>query len=137
MLLGLTSCSSSRESVKYSIADNYFVRNDAVMPHNRKIMSQEEFDKCFGAAAYMGKHGQPTEIDFQKNFVIADIMHVTDTLTHISPLTLKNMKGRLLLESEVKTGGKMSYFMQPCYIIVVSRKYADCDVEISRKFTKE
>ncbi len=115
--------------MKYTVAHNYFVNRNAAIPQDMKIQSQKEFDRCFGMAATMGKDGKPTEIDFAKSFVIAKVMHVTDTLTEISPLSLKKAaNGSLVLKSAVKTGEKTSYFMQPFYIIIVDRKYAGCKI---------
>ncbi len=123
------SCASGGAGVKYTVAHNYFVNRNAAIPQDMKIQSQKEFDRCFGMAATMGKDGKPTEIDFAKSFVIAKVMHVTDTMTEVSPLSLKKgANGSLVLKSAVKTGEKTSYFMQPFYIIIVDRKYAGCKI---------
>lgn len=70
------SCASGGASVKYAVARNYFVNRNAAIPQDMKIQSRKDFDRCFGMAATMGKDGKPTEIDFEKSFVIAKVMHV-------------------------------------------------------------
>ena len=78
----------------------------------------------------MGKGGQPTKIDFSKNFVIAYILPETSLETEFSPLSLA-VKGRarLVLKYRLKQGAQRSFTTQPFFLIVVDRKYADYTVE--------
>lgn len=78
----------------------------------------------------MGKGGQPTKIDFSKNFVIAYILPETSLETEFSPLSL-TVKGRarLVLKYRLKQGAQRSFTTQPFFLIVVDRKYADYTVE--------
>lgn len=78
----------------------------------------------------MGKGGQPTKIDFGKNFVIAYILPETSLETEFSPLSL-TVKGRarLVLKYRLKQGAQRSFTTQPFFLIVVDRKYADYTVE--------
>ena len=70
--VAMTSCAVSKETVNYKEVKNYFYRNDAPKGEQLlKLTTQVEFDRYFGAAAFMGKNGQPTQIDFKKDFVIA------------------------------------------------------------------
>ncbi len=129
-LLMLASCASSSESVKYTVAKNYFVKNNAKVPEGMKITTQQAFDDCFGMATTMGSDGKPTEIDFSKSFVITKILPQTNNDTEVSPAGLQK-KGSdvLLLKSDIKKGETMSYSIRPFYIIVVSNEYAGYKVE--------
>ena len=40
---------------------------------NVELTTQEDFNRYFGEAAYMGKDGEPTKIDFNEDFVIAKV----------------------------------------------------------------
>ncbi len=128
-MLLLASCAGSGESVAFTVARNYFVKNNAAVPSDMKLRTQADFNRCFGMATTMGPEGKPTEIDFSRNFAIAKVMPVTDTATELEPKSLKSDgHGKLTLKSSMKTGSKMSYSIQPFYIIVVDRKYIGCDV---------
>ena len=118
MLLG--SCSPSG-NVPYDTVRNYFFRNDATVPASPKISSQEQFDSLFGAAAFMGKDGQPTSIDFGRQFVIAVVLPETDIETTLEPLSLTRSGGELTFTYVKKEGGKVSYTMRPVLLVAVDK----------------
>ena len=120
MLLG--SCSPSG-NVPYDTVRNYFFRNDATVPASPKISSQEQFDSLFGAAAFMGKDGQPTSIDFGRQFVIAVVLPETDIETTMEPLSLTRSGGELTFTYVKKEGGKVSYTMRPVLLVAVDKAY--------------
>lgn len=120
MLLG--SCSPSG-NVPYDTVRNYFFRNDATVPASPKISSQEQFDSLFGAAAFMGKDGQPTSIDFDRQFVIAVVLPETDIETTLEPLSLTRSGGELTFTYVKKEGGKVSYTMRPVLLVAVDKAY--------------
>lgn len=129
----LASCASSGD-VSYVEARNYFHNNNAPVPANIKITTQSEFDSQFGMATTMGEDGKPTPIDFEKQFVLAKVLPVTDVATEISPVSLKKQDGQLQLTYAVKMGEKMSYSMQPIMILIVDNKYKNLEVkEIQQK----
>ena len=82
-LVLLSSCVTSQKSLKESKpvafveARNYFHIGDETKPVILKITSKAEFERQFGEAAFMGKGGEPTHIDFNKSFVVAYIMPKT------------------------------------------------------------
>src|SRR5574344_1483932 len=86
------SCSTNKQnitkSIKYSQAKNYFVLNTVDKASLNVIGSQQDFDSLFGAAATMGKDGEPTAIDFDKQSVIAVIMSPTDHPTTLEAVSL-------------------------------------------------
>lgn len=122
---------NSSKSIHYAIAKNYFVNNtlDSLPPV--KITDEAVFNKCFGMATVMGKDGQPTAIDFSRQYVIAVTLPVTDTMTVLKPKHLvKASDGRLTFTYVVKRGKKMSYSIQPLLLVVVDKKH---DGEVTLK----
>ena len=118
----LGSCSPSG-NVPFDTVRNYFFRNDASVPSSPKISSQEQFDSLFGAAAFMGKDGQPTSIDFDRQFVIAVVLPETDIETTLEPLSLSRSGGELTFTYEKKEGGKVSNTMRPVLLVAVDKAY--------------
>ncbi len=130
----LASCASSRtqaDRVPYKIADRYFFRNDATIPADPRITTRQQFDSLFGAAAVMGKNGQPTEIDFSRQFVIAVVKPQTNVDTALEPIALKTNGSVMTLDYKTVTGEKMSYSIQPCMLLVVDRRYDVGRVELN------
>lgn len=111
------------DTVPYIVADHYFLKNDLKELPPEKISSQEEFDKYFGMAAVMGKGGQPTDIDFSKQFVIDIAMAATDYDSSLVPLSLKEQNDSLIFRYKFREGEKRSYSIQPLLMLVVDRKY--------------
>lgn len=128
----LCSCAGGEKAVEFAVAQNYFVRNDvpAALEQLYVVKSQAEMDSVFGMAAFMGKGGEPTRVDFGRSFVIGKVMPVTDVETDVKPLSLtQSAPATLTLKYAVKQGAKMGYSMRPCFLIVVDKKYADCKIE--------
>lgn len=120
----LVACNTPKD-VPFIEAHNYFVRNDAPLPAPQKITSQEEFERYFGMAAFMGKDGQPTAIDFGKQFVLPIVLPVTDVETEIVPTQLQCQGDTLFYTYEVRLGEAIRYRIQPLSIIVVDKQYED------------
>ena len=94
LLAGLAGCEHGGNGLPYKEAEHYFLRND-VNGRNvpTKMTTQTEFDRYFGMAAVMG--GQPTAIDFDRQFVIAIVLPETNHSTTIRPGTLTDEGGAL------------------------------------------
>jgi hypothetical protein len=129
-LVLLSSCVTSQKSLKESKpvafveARNYFHIGDETKPVILKITSKTEFERQFGEAAFMGKGGEPTHIDFNKSFVVAYIMPKTSLKTDLRPLSLSEVgKKELLLTYDLKQGSKQSYSTQPFFILIVNKRY--------------
>ena len=117
----LASCCTSAESVSYETVKNYFFRGDAEIPASPLITTQEQFDSLFGAAAFMGKDGQPTKIDFDRQCVIAVVLPETDIETTLEPVSLTR-SGKTLAFTYAKTEGeKVSYTMRPILLIAADK----------------
>lgn len=119
--------------VPYDLARNYFRRNDNqedVLP--LKITSEEELLRFFGYAAFMGRNGEPTKIDFDKSFVIPIILPETDQETEIIIDGLYHSRpDELTLEFGTVRGQEhLSYNMLPFNLLIVDGAYRNCQVVI-------
>lgn len=122
---------NSDTNVRYTVARNYFVNNSLDSLPPVKIADEAVFNECFGMATAMGKDGQPTAIDFSRQYVIAVTLPVTDTMTVLKPKRLtKGADGRLTFSYVVKRGKKMTYTMQPLLLVIVDKKH---DGEVTLK----
>lgn len=120
------SCATGNRAVNYSEARNYFFRNDAKQSADLLIIrSQAELEQYFGEAAFMGKGGEPTKIDFSKHFVVAKVLPVTNHLTHISLRRIKRSgdKCLILVWHIAVNDTSLAYSMQPMKMVVLDRKY--------------
>lgn len=128
---GFASAQGTAANVGFTEVRNYFHRNDAPMPSSPLITTQKEFDSQFGAAAFMGKDGQPTRLNFRKQAVVAIVLPVSDKATTISNVSLTSpAKNRLLLSYEVHEGLSRSYSTQPIRLMAVDKKWGKAQVEV-------
>jgi len=121
----LAACSHNvqSESIPFEVAHNYFVRND-VSSVPVKINSQEAFERCFGMAAFMGRNGQPTPIDFSRQFVIAIVLPETAHSTEIAAERLTQEGDDLVLTYQVSVAEKENTWTQvPQLLLIVNRDY--------------
>jgi hypothetical protein len=128
LLIVLLAClsASAQENTKvpFTIAKNYFVRNDYSGTGTVKIESAKAFEEIFGAAALMWKNGRPTPIDFSKQYIIANILAVTDRNTELIPKSLiKDKNNNLIFDYTIKKGARMSSTMRPFLAIIVDKQY--------------
>ena len=133
-LLLLVGCTTNKPAeasvvnVPFEVAKNYFFKNGQTIPTSPKITAAEAFDQLFGMAAFMGKDGQPTAIDFDKQFVLAIVLPVTDVATEIIPQKVEAKGDQLLYSYEVKTGKQQSYSIQPVSIIMIDKQFENYEV---------
>lgn len=118
----MMSCTSSDNSVSYTTADHYFVKNDAANVTSAIFDNDSTFHSVFGMAAVMGEGGQPTSIDFNKQFVIGVVLPETDQPTEITPTKLVKEGDKLQLTYKVERGEKATSTMVPCLVLVVDNK---------------
>lgn len=123
----LCGCHTSKKmdkTIPYEVAERYFVRNDVNGVPPTTITSAKEFEHYFGIATVMGPDGRPTEIDFNKSFVICIALEPTETATDLSVISLTNTNSdQLDLRYEIKRGEKRSYTTQPLLLLIVDKKY--------------
>ena len=130
-VLMLTGCGASRgvqlpgKSVPFAEGKNYFVRNDVADGQRLlKIVSEKDFDSLFGMAATMSPDGQPTAIDWEKQYVIAVIDSAMPYAENIVTEALRSDAGRLAAYFTLDRGNeKQSYTMRPFAMMIVDRKY--------------
>lgn len=120
-----TSKVANEKYVPYKVAEHYFVKNDVEQLPPSVIRTSDEFNNYFGMAAVMGKNGQPTSIDFDKEYVICVAIAPTNVATEILPVSLtENSSGDdIVLKYEIKSGQEQSYTVQPLLLLVVDKKY--------------
>lgn len=120
MMMG---CSSTQD-IAFQTVNNYFYRNDATQ-RPQKIESQEQFDSLFGAAAFMGKDGQPTKVDFNREFVIAIVRDTTSYEDLLTPVSLKLAGDSLVFTYQEQLGKeRRTYQIQPILLVKTAKKYA-------------
>ena len=140
LLLILVGCTTNKpaetsvEDVPFEVAKNYFFKNNQTIPANPKITTAKAFDQLFGMAAFMGKEGQPTAIDFDKQFVLVIVLPVTDVATEIIPKKVEAKDNQLFYSYEVKTGEQQSFSIQPVSIIILDKQFENHEV-VERKVT--
>lgn len=109
-------------NIPFTVAKNYFVKNTVKKLDNPKIKTVSKFNEVFGMATTMGNDGKPTEIDFQKKYVIAVVLPETDLMTTINPVSLqKNGSGKIILIYRKTVGQKQTYTISPNFIIIVDK----------------
>ena len=130
-----TSCSTGTKVVQFTELKNYFYRNDAPKGDQLlKLTTQEDFNRYFGEAAYMGTDGEPTKINFNEDFVIAKVFPESNKSPEISNISLeKDGKGELILGYEVKEKSTQSFTIRPTFQIAVSRKYINDNLKGATK----
>lgn len=117
--------------VSYTVAQNYFIKSGAVLPENHKITDQETFNQIFGMATTMGENGKPTEIDFDKNFVIAVETGPVQKETTLTPEYLINHHdGKLVFHYAIKQGEDISYTIRPVLIIIVDKNLENMPIKL-------
>lgn len=114
---------ASGNKVPYVVANRYFLKNDAGTLPNGAITTAEEFHRLFGEATAMGPGGRPTQIDFNRQFVIAVSVPETNRETTIDPVSLQRESDALVFSYSVKRGQEQSYNIQPILIVVVDKAY--------------
>lgn len=126
----LVSCGTHKNTgtgvrnVEFEMARNYYFNSDAMVPANPIVTTRKQFERLYGAAAVMGKDGNPTTIDFKHQFVIGIVLPLTNDETEIVPTRLTTDGKRLVLYYDVSIGARnMSSTMRPMAIVLVDRGY--------------
>lgn len=132
LLAAMLAACGQKKDVPFEVAHNYFVRNDVTEPIPAKIASQDEFERYLGMAAFMGKKGQPTPIDFETQFVIAVVLPETSHSTELRAESLSDDGQKLTFTYHVDVADKENTWTQvPVLLIVVDRQYERDIVELN------
>lgn len=120
----LSSCAVNLGGVaaNYYPMNNYFVNNNVKGGTLKLVIhNQQDFDNVFGSAAVMGRNGQPSSIDFRKQFVVAVILPETNRQTQIETVMLNRINDRLYYSYIIREGHATSYTIRPFTAVVVDR----------------
>ncbi|MGN1213339.1 MAG: nitroreductase family protein, partial [Bacteroidaceae bacterium] len=111
--------------IPFVVMQNYFVKNTVKEDLSLvEVSSEEDFEKLFGTAAYMGENGQPTAIDFNNEFVIGVIGFETWFDVNFVPIALKKLGDSLEISYKIVNGNeKRSFSIRPSLLIKVDKKY--------------
>lgn len=129
------SCGTDKKTttVQYSIAQGYFVRNDAPPHAPYYYDSQESFDSVFGTAAVMGENGVPTSIDFKRQSVVALIGATTICPTDYAPISLTSYNDTLLLKYKSIEEHPTTYSMKPLLLLIINKPHYKPIVRIEKQ----
>lgn len=108
--------------IQFTTLENYFVRNDVDCSKQQRLIinNKVDFEKYFGMAAHMG--GMPTEVNWDKQFVVALVMPETKRATSIYPVAVKVTDNNVLVFSyQVKKGDNMSHSMVPFTAVAIDK----------------
>ena len=141
MFVGCTTkkpAEASVVNVPFEVAKNYFFKNGQTIPTSPKITAAEAFDQLFGMAAFMGKNGQPTPIDFEKQFAIAVVLLETNHSTELHAESLTDDGKKLIFTYRVDVAPKENTWTQvPMLLIFVDRQYERNSVELQSNFVTD
>ena len=129
-LAAVLSCGTAVE-VPFTRMSNYFALASAPEPSGI-ISSQQDLEKYFGLAPVMGRDGTPTAIDFEKEIALPVVLPETDCPTEITPISLENRNGELVLTVSVKTEESTTWRMRP-FLLVKTDKGDYSSLKVVRK----
>ncbi|MBQ9819821.1 MAG: pyridoxamine 5'-phosphate oxidase family protein [Bacteroidales bacterium] len=129
----LLSCRETSGPVPFQEVERYFFRNDAAIPEDARIDSQEAFDRLFAPAAVMGRGGTPTPVDFSRETVIAVVCPVTDRATELRPESLVREGGELVFTCTETVGEPQGWSMQPVLLVKVNRSFDTGKVRVVKQ----
>lgn len=115
----------SSKHIPYTLASNYFVRNDFKINKTIKpyIDSLKEFELIFGVATTMVDKSKPTSINFEEEIVIPIILDETNVGTTIKVKDIYLNGNTLKVRYVVKEFEPITYVIQPSEVIIIKRKY--------------
>ena len=113
--------------IPFKTGNNYFAKKSATTDRQLLIIgTRNQCDSLLGAAAVMGRGGQPTDIDFSKQTIIGIVMPDTDQPTEITPTSLTQTSADTVTVAFSTTRHEpSSYTMRPFAMIVVQKKDID------------
>ena len=120
------------EQISYHEARNFFLNQGQELAVGQKITNDKDFDKYFGLAAFMGKGGEPTRVDFANEFVLPIVLPETDCETDITAVSLSGNASVINLNYKVKVGEKRDFYIRPIMLLVVDKAYRDAQVVVNQ-----
>ena len=112
------------EEVPFKIAKNYFVKNNvSATLDSPKFETQAEFDSVFGTATTMGENGKPTPINFDQEFVVAQIEEPSAQSIELKPVSIRKNANMLEVKYKRIVGSTKSFTSQTSMILIIDKKY--------------
>ncbi len=123
--------------IGYTELHNYFVLN--TMEHKQTLRlvidDQPTFERYFGRAAVMGKNGEPTRVDFRKQFVLAVVLPETNRATTVIPGEISQVGNTVIFNYIVRKGDKQSHKVVPFAAVAIDKPESTADFEFYFKQT--
>ena len=110
--------------VPYIELKNYFVNNDAPNKMPEKFTSEKQLYRYFSEAAYMGRGGEPTRVNFKTHFVVPLILPETarETTIKVKDVRIEHDK-TLVITYKIKSKELRTFSIRPMMSIVLEKKY--------------
>ena len=110
--------------VPYIELKNYFVNNDAPNKMPEKFTSEKQLHRYLGEAAYMGRGGEPTRVNFKTHFVVPLILPETarETTIKVKDVRIEHDK-TLVITYKIKSKELRTFSIRPMMSIVLEKKY--------------
>ena len=107
--------------VPYTTLENYYVRNDVDCSKQQRLIldNKADFEGFFGMAATMG--GLPTDINWNKQYVVALILPETNRMTTITPVDVRQDGDKVVVCYKVDRGEKTTYTMVPFTAVALDK----------------
>jgi hypothetical protein len=125
--------SMTNGNVPFTLARNYFVRNDTKFRGSKLIDKAEDFEAIFGKAATMGEGGIPTPIDFNRQCVLVIVRPETNVKTEITPVRLTADDENLRFSYNILQGRDPSFSTIPMLILIIDKAYYRLNVSVSSR----
>ena len=102
---------------------NYFVLNTMIPKKAIRLVidDQATFDRYFEAGPVMGLNGQPTHVDFGKQYVLAVVLPETNRATTVIPGEISQVDNTVVFNYMVRKGHKQSYQVVPFAAVAIDR----------------
>lgn len=131
-LLGIGCSTMKPNTVLYTVAQNYFVKNNVSDKNVFKIVSQADLDNYYGIARTMSDKSIPTAVDFNKSFAIAVVAPTSDIIKDLHIDYLRKGKDSLYLQYTIEKGEKRSFSTKATKLLIVDKQY-DLPISVSEK----
>ena len=114
----------SQQAIDTHEVINYYYLHDTIPSGCMKLTSQTQFDSYFGPAAFMGKGGEPTQIDFGREFVVAKVFPETFHAVTLDDVKLSAQGDSIItLHYHYAEGAPRSYSIRPIILLAVPNAY--------------
>ena len=117
--------------IMFTELENYFVRNDVDCSKQQRLIldNKTDFEQFFGMGAFMG--GMPTEVNWNKQYVVALVLPETNRETIITPIDVRQVSNKVVLCYKVqRSKEKMSYTMIPFTAVAIDKPASSQEMQI-------